>query len=69
MLGVGSVRVQTEECSAVWALLALAKCISQNEFLKMYFSKCISINVFLKMYIPKCISRNVFLSMLAPVLT
>ena len=35
-----------------------ALCISQNVFLKMYFSKCISQNVFLK-----CISQNIFLKM------
>ena len=52
------------------------KCLSQNVFLKMYFSKCISQNVFLKMYLvcqmdqqesvflkmyfSKCIPQNVF---------
>ena len=55
------------------------KCLSQNVFLKMYFSKCISQNVFLKMYLvcqmdqqesvflkmyfSKCIFQNVFLKM------
>ena len=31
-----------------------SKCISQNVFLKMYFSKCIPQNVFLKMYCRVC---------------
>ena len=50
LVGTSSSQLRLDLCSELCCQPSSLKSVSQNVFLKMYFSKCISQNEFLKMY-------------------